>query len=94
MIKPNPSVARYYHTAWTPTSLPGSIVLLGGRGLTSATRLTAEVVPGSFQSSKVKLILYQGERPLISHTLGEMHAGYLMVTALFSREAETPVTVM
>ena len=78
-------MARRDHTAWTPTSLPGSIVLLGG--WSSATKLTAEVLPGSFQSSKVKLIIYQGERPLISHTLGMVHAGFLMVTALFSLEA-------
>ena len=84
-------MARSSHTAWTPISLPGSIVLLGGGS--GATSLTAEVLPGSFQSSKVKLILYQGERPLISHTLGKMHAGYLMETALFSLEA-TPDTVM
>ena len=76
-------MARYGHTAWTPTSLPGSIVLLGGNS--GAT--TAEVLPGSFQSSKVKLILYQGERPLVSHTLDLLHAGYLMETALFSLEA-------
>ena len=85
-------MARWDHTAWTPTSLPGSIVLLGG--FTSATRLTAEVVPGSFQSSKVKLILYQGERPFISHTLELVHAGYLMEKALFSLEATNPVTIM
>ena len=84
-------MARAYHTAWTPTSLHGSIVLLGGY---SSAELTAEVVPGSFQSSKVKLILYQGERPLISHTLGKMHAGYLMENPLFSLEAQTPVTVI
>ena len=86
-------MARDGHTAWTPTSLPGSIVLLGGDG-----RNTAEVLPGIFQSSKVKLILYQGERPLISHTLGKMHAGYLMENPLFSLEASVtgtvPVTVM
>ena len=82
-------MARSSHTAWTPTSLPGSIVLLGGW----TTEFTAEVVPGSFQSNKVKLILYQGERPLISHTLGKMHAGYLMETALFSLEGG-PVTIM
>jgi len=38
------SVARYHHTAWTPPSLPDSIVLLGG-GITNATDLTAETVP-------------------------------------------------
>ena len=83
-------MARADHTAWTPTSLPGSIVLLGGY-YSSATRLTAEVLPGSFQSSKVKLILYQGERPFISHTLELVHAGYLMEKALFSLEADTTV---
>ena len=77
-------MARVYHTAWTPTSLPGSIVLLGGDG-----RNTAEVLPGIFQSSKVKFFRYQGKRPLISHTLGMVHAGYLMVNPLFSLEADT-----
>jgi len=38
------SVARRYHTAWTPPSLPDSIVLLGGYG--SAAELSAEIVPG------------------------------------------------
>jgi len=38
------SVARSGHTAWTPPSLPDSIVLLGGGG--SAADLTAETVPG------------------------------------------------
>ena len=89
-------MVRPGHTAWTPTSLPGSIVLLGG--WTSATRLTAEVLPGSFQSSKVYFFLHQGVRPLISHTLEEMHAVYLMENPLFSLEATVtgtvPVTIM
>jgi len=38
------SVARFYHTAWTLTSLPDSIVLLGD--FDSAESLTAETVPG------------------------------------------------
>jgi len=38
------SEERYYHTAWTPSSLPDSIVLLGGYG--SAAEFTAEIVPG------------------------------------------------
>jgi len=38
------SVARSVHTAWTPPSLPDSIVLLGGIG--RAAELTAETVPG------------------------------------------------
>merc|ERR1719151_488900 len=37
-------MARARHTAWTPPSLPDSIVLLGGIG--SAAQLTAEIVPG------------------------------------------------
>ena len=37
-------MARDRHTAWTPTSLPNSIVLLGGGS--SAAELTAETVPG------------------------------------------------
>ena len=40
----NHSMARAYHTAWTPPSLPDSIVLLGGQNI--AARLTAEIVPG------------------------------------------------
>ena len=35
---------RIFHTAWTPTSLPDSIVLFGG--FSSAASLTAESVPG------------------------------------------------
>jgi len=37
------STARVQHVAWTPPSLPNSIVLLGGGG---AAELTAEIVPG------------------------------------------------
>jgi len=37
------SVARDSHTAWTPPSLPDSIVLLGG---SDSANLTAETVPG------------------------------------------------
>ena len=40
----NHSMARTHHTAWTPPSLPDSIVLLGG--FYSAAPLTAEIVPG------------------------------------------------
>ena len=47
-------MVRYHHTAWTPPSLPDSIVLLGGRNsaakLTAAkftaAQRTAEIVPG------------------------------------------------
>jgi len=41
---PTMSMWRGYHTAWTPPSLPDSIVLLGGDG--SAAKLTAEILPG------------------------------------------------
>jgi len=41
------SVARDWHTAWTPSSLPDSIVLLGGYGGSwGSASLTAEMVPG------------------------------------------------
>ena len=40
----NYSVARSWHTAWTPASLPNSIVLLGG--LNNSAMLTAEILPG------------------------------------------------
>ena len=38
------SVARYGHEAWSPTSLPNSIVLLSG--WYDVAELTAEIVPG------------------------------------------------
>ena len=47
---------RYGHTAWTPPSLPNSIVLFGGSS--SAARLTAETVPG-FKSIKGNILLHQ-----------------------------------
>ena len=41
------SVKRYSHVAWTPPSLPDSIVLLGGYApYRPTTALTAEIVPG------------------------------------------------
>ena len=40
----NHSMARAWHTAWTPPSLPDSIVLLGGHS--REAQLTAEIVPG------------------------------------------------
>ena len=43
---------RWTHTAWTPPSLPDSIVLLGGAN--TATRLTAEIVPGQSMPGKSK----------------------------------------
>ena len=41
------SLARAHHTAWTPSSLPNSIVLLGGL---DEAQLTAEIVPGTCNS--------------------------------------------
>merc|ERR1712110_1216527 len=38
------SMARIFHTAWTPPSLPNSIVVLGGWN--AGTRENAEIVPG------------------------------------------------
>ena len=43
-VKQNHSARRSSHMAWTPPSLPGSIVLLGG--FSSPTWRTAEIVPG------------------------------------------------
>merc|ERR1711971_1034259 len=40
------SLARNGHTAWTPPSLPDSIVLLGGRDNQDSDELPAETVPG------------------------------------------------
>ena len=38
------SMARTYHSAWVPSSRPGSIVLLGGHEI--GTRFNAEIIPG------------------------------------------------
>ena len=49
-------MARSKHTAWTPPSLPDSIVLLGGECgydcfvSNYATKLNAEIVPGKKQT--------------------------------------------
>ena len=44
--------------AWTPTSLPNSIVLLGG--LDDAARYTAEIVPGFEKWSSFHLCFVAG----------------------------------
>ena len=44
--------------AWTPTSLPNSIVLLGG--LDDAAQLTAEIVPGFEKWSSFDLFFVAG----------------------------------
>ena len=51
IINHNHSVARAFHTAWTPPSLPNSIMLLGG--WISAAGLNAEIVPGDVISGKL-----------------------------------------
>ena len=42
----NHSMERWTHTAWTPPSLPNSIVLLGGTVGSGDAAFTAEIVPG------------------------------------------------
>ena len=44
-------MTRLGHTAWTPQSLPNSIVLLGG--WIGAAKLTAEIVPGDVIRGKL-----------------------------------------
>ena len=62
-MKHNHSVARYDHTAWTPPSLPDSIVLLGGYDSNYDHLLTAEIVPGKNQNTSFNLFLSQVEKP-------------------------------
>ena len=52
------STARSRHTAWTPPSLPNSIVLLGGDA--DETKLTAEIVPGFAKWSSFHLFFDTG----------------------------------
>ena len=48
LSKHNHSGARAFHTAWTPPSLPDSILLMGGKSDASFSELTtAETVPGT-----------------------------------------------
>ena len=54
---------RYHHTAWTPTSLPDSIVLVGGgnnaSASASASAVTAETVPGvKLEKYNILLLLH------------------------------------
>ena len=53
---------RRYHTAWTPTSLPGLIVLFGGSTILNnslLTILTAETVPGiKLEKCNILLLLH------------------------------------
>ena len=57
----NYSVARASHTAWTPSSLPNSIVLMGGH--TIPTQLTTERLP-----------LVPGEQILMASTSSQVTA--------------------
>merc|ERR1719494_531471 len=63
----NTSTARSGHVAWTPTSLPNSIVLLGGRD--------AEIVPCFEKWSSFHLFL-QVEEPLNCITVDTKPAGF------------------
>ena len=50
-------MVRVYHTAWTPPSLPDSILLLGG--YSSAGSLTAESVPGiKLEKGNILILLH------------------------------------
>ena len=55
------SFERQSHVAWTPPSLPNSIVLLGGDG---GAKFTAEIVPGFEKRSGSRRTLLQVEEPL------------------------------
>ena len=52
------STARVSHVAWSPQSLPNSIVLLGGED--GAAKLTAEIVPGFEKWSSFHLFFVAG----------------------------------
>ena len=54
----NHRMGRGYHTAWTPPSLPDSIVLLGGHS--DAAKLTAEIVPGFEKWSSFQIFFVTG----------------------------------
>ena len=55
-INHNHSVTRTEHTAWTPPSLPNSIMLLGRYD--NAAALTAEIVPGDVFRGKLSQAYY------------------------------------
>ena len=76
-------MARSDHTAWTPPSLPDSIVLLGGRSNGSGAHLNTETVPGdAFRFTEIKQnnlhIFSQLGAALIYTTEEILHAGFLM----------------
>ena len=59
-------MARVHHTAWTPPSLPDSIVLLGGiDGWSDATELTAEILPGFYFKAEEKPFIFAQEAEVL-----------------------------
>ena len=57
------------HTAWTPPSLPDSIVLLGGRDDSNYDPLlTAEIVPGKKQTQASIFLFPGGETFQLKHS--------------------------
>ena len=63
------STVRVAHVAWTPTSLPNSIVLLGGWD--GAAEFTAEIVPGFEKWSNFHIFPVAG-----GGTFELRHSGY------------------
>ena len=74
LLKNSPnSTARIGHVAWVPTSLPNSIVLLGGRD--DAAELTAEIVPGFAKWSSFQLFFVVGGGTFALRHSGEWACG-------------------
>ena len=74
-------MAREGHTAWTPRSLPDSIVLLGGGGGGSATELSAEIFPGNFKAFNINNFPRVEEHSNLN-TVGILHVEYKTETVL------------
>ena len=66
--------------AWSPPSLPNSIVLLGGGD--DAAQTTAEILPGFEKCSRFHLFLLQVEEPLHCVTVDMEPAGFPTKTRL------------
>ena len=75
MFKDKFRVERIGHTAWTPPSLPDTIVLLGGIGSTYYG--SAEIVPG-IKASNPSNPSFQVAQHLTWHTLQRVPVGYPM----------------
>ena len=65
-------MARIAHVAWSPPSLPDSIVLLGGSG---AAETTAEIVPGFEKWSSFHLFFVAGGGTFELRHSGDMACG-------------------